>query len=582
MCGIVGIRAETLQKTGGDFAAALRALAWRGRDGSGTALVGGWQVGVARLAISDPQAGQPITCPDTGRVVVFNGAVTSAPAEWQRYGAGRQTRNDAELPLLRLRHRGPAELAPRCGHHALAVIEPSGAGWLARDAFGEKPLYCVQEGERVVAFASTVAALRALGLSVELPVGEVAHFFRAGWHGAPVVNAGRSLDDDHRGVWSVADGQPHAQAIEAWPARPLRARVQAAIERCATAEVPVGLSLSGGLDSACLAAGLGAARRTDVVAFQFRAKDAPSSERTAAEAGAQMHGLRLVPVDADASILGQLTALTRAHGLPVGDPSTLAAHAVAQAAAAHGVKVLLSGEGGDEMFFSYRRHRAAAAMRSIGALPWQWLPEPDALAQGYVARLRRALRRRDVGSLYAVAPPGVAATALVPELREAPARETPRGDPLLRMLALDRDEYLRRDLLVKLDLATLHAGVEGRCPFLDPEVCAAPEADPAVAARNLGKRALRRAFAAELPRQVLRQRKTGFALPLDRWLRCDDYLPDLLNDRRTLERGHLVKDGVRKLLDLHRAGDHDLGHALYLFAAYEIYLRVREELPCHA
>ncbi|HLU38053.1 MAG TPA: asparagine synthase-related protein, partial [Planctomycetota bacterium] len=351
MCGIAGIRDEVLAATGGSFARALQALAWRGRDGQGQVSVGGWRLGVARLAITDPGAGQPLAGPQ-GIAIAFNGAVTSARAEWQQFGSGRRTRNDAELPLLRLHHAGPAHLAPRCGHHAFAVVAPDGRAWLARDPFGEKPLYVVYEGGRALAFASTVPALRALGFEIELDEREVAAFFKRGWHGTPrVAGPGRTLDDARTGVWSADDGSDVPQAAAAWPARPLHARLAAAVERCAAAEVPVGLALSGGIDSACIAACLPAPARAQVHAFQFRARGAPGGERAVAAAVAGALGMRLVEVDGGPELLDDLMLLTRAHGLPLGDPSVLAAHAVAKAAANEGVRVLLSGEGGDELFF---------------------------------------------------------------------------------------------------------------------------------------------------------------------------------------------------------------------------------------
>lgn len=577
MCGIVGIREDTLTRMGGDFAQAVHSLAWRGPDGSGTIALGGWRLGVTRLVITDPASPQPIACRQSGRVIVFNGAVTSAAQEWPQYGQRRATHNDAELPLLRLAAAGPAHLAPRCGHHAFAVVAADGQAWLGRDRFGEKPMYVVREGARVLAFASTVAALRALGFEVELGPAQLRRYFERGWHQAPELgHAGMVLDDDGAGVWSVHAGQAVAQVEVPWPPRPLRQRLQSAVERCSAAEVKVGLSLSGGVDSACIAACLAHAGRRDVLAFQFRAHGAARDERELAETVAQHCGLTLVAVDGGPELLAHLQPLTRAFGLPVGDPSTLAAHAVARAAARAGVRVLLSGEGGDEMFFGYRRYRAMRWLRLLG-----WLPAPRDLAHGNLARLLRAARAGAYQPLLAVAPPGVARRALVPELW--PAGTDHRGPAsLAAAVTLDRTGYLRHDLLPKLDLATMAAAVEARAPFLDPEVVAAPEADLAASGRGLGKRALRRAFAGALPEAVLAQGKTGFGLPLDRWLREDSYLPDLLRDRRTLERPHVVARGLTDLLDAHRRGRTALGHALYLFAAYEVYLRVREETACPA
>jgi len=147
---------------------------------------------------------------------------------------------------------------------------------------------------------------------------------------------------------------------------------------------------------------------------------------------------------------------------------------------------------------------------------------------------------------------------------------------LERARFVDRQFYLRSDLLPKCDTAFMAAGIEGRCPYLDPEVLASPEARSADPRAVLGKRALRAAFRHDLPDGVLDQPKLGFGLPLDRWIREDDALLDLLCDRRTRSRPHLRASGLQAMLDCHRSGRANLGHGLYLIAAWELYLRYLE------
>ncbi|MCA8943359.1 MAG: hypothetical protein KDB80_12420, partial [Planctomycetes bacterium] len=175
MCGILGALESKFDAA--RFEAALARLAWRGRDGSGSTSTAGWRLGTARLAISDATAPQPIECPRTGRVVVFNGAVTSARDEWARYRTA--TRNDAELLLHRLAHDGPEGLLDMTGPYAFAIADPlADCVYVGRDHLGEKPLLVASEDGEPVAFASTGPALRALGFRTEWNPVELGRWFR--------------------------------------------------------------------------------------------------------------------------------------------------------------------------------------------------------------------------------------------------------------------------------------------------------------------------------------------------------------------------------------------------------------------
>jgi asparagine synthase (glutamine-hydrolysing) len=573
MCGIVGIKSAQVPDS---LAAALQALAWRGPDDRRTLQAGAWSLAVARLAITDPGSPQPIVCPETGRVVLFNGAVTSAAGERKELGGALRTGNDAELLLARLRTHGESALLRMTGPYAAVIVDPRADRlWLVRDPCGEKPLYAVTREGRVVAFASTAGSLRALGFDVALAEAEVARWFRFGFCLAPqLAAAGLELRADLRGAW--VDDREGLRHLAAEPPRappaPLRERILHAVDRCAQAEVGVGLSLSGGVDSSCIAAALRSLKRR-VPAYQFRAAGEPEGERELGKKVAQATGHYLRPVDGSPALLATLPALTRAAGLPLGDPSVLAAHAVAAAAHADGMRVLLSGEGADDLWLGYRRHRAAAMLPARGL---RWLPSPK-LSMRPLARLSRALASsRPYDALLEVTPPAFRRAVLVPALQRGELPEDGSRSALQRARHVDRHYYLRHDLLPKLDLATMAAGVEGRCPFLDPEVLQSDEAEAEDPRAVLGKRALKEAFRRDLPSGVLEQRKLGFGLPLDRWLREDDWLPDLLRDRRTCERGHLRAEGLARMLDLHRRGRARLGHGLFLVAAYETWLRERE------
>ncbi|MBL8723142.1 MAG: hypothetical protein JNK49_03810, partial [Planctomycetes bacterium] len=398
MCGIAGARAEWLAELGREpgraLAAALGTLAWRGPDGSGVVAAGGWWLGCARLAIGPRRSRQPLVLRGGRFAGVLNGAITNARELWPRWrprlaaiAAPRALPNDAWLPLLAVAAGDRAALGQLRGHHAYAVVDAARDQLVfGQDRFGEKPLWCLvqKRGRRwqLVAFASTPAALVALGgapLQLERGLPELLRTGFADWLPQRVRRGLWLLPAPGRGAPFVADATgyrtpwlgnlpPTPAAPAATAARPcdqepdhapLRRRAIAAVARCIDTASPVGLSLSGGLDSSCLAATLGALQRA-VPAFQFCATGSDPAERAVARAVATAAGLPFVPVDGGPEVLDALPALTRAAGMPLGDPSVCAVHATARAAAAQGVRVLLSGEGADECFLGYRRYRALA------------------------------------------------------------------------------------------------------------------------------------------------------------------------------------------------------------------------------
>jgi len=616
MCGILGVD-RTWRDDPDGFGRALAALAWRGPDGCVAEDAGRWKLGVARLAISDPAAPQPIRCAATGRVALFNGADTHQREDWRRWGPGR-THNDAELLLLRLAASGPGALPPRAGHGAGAVVDPrSDELWLFQDPCGEKPLFVLAVAGRIVAFASTLAALHQLGAAPALERDALGQWLRFGFHGGGWRTAaevdGGELHGDLAAwagmafpVWhqrgdaaAVAHPAAHgADPVAAAPPAGLRATLGDAALRCADAEVPVALSLSGGVDSACVAAAL-AERDRKVACYQFRASfraggetvATDGAERARAQSVARHLDWELQLVDGGSELADVLPALTRACGQPLGDPSVLAAHAVARAAAADGCKVMLSGEGADEYWFGYRRHRLGQHLRRRW-MP-RWVPGLGersrwgrwGMTEG--ARVRRALGDVDpYAALLSVSPPGfiervfagtgLGGTGLVGAALPGPPVATAggRAAALRRIGEVDRRGYLRWDLLPKLDLATLYAGVEGRCPFLDPDVRRLAQRAAERPLQVVGKKPLAAAFAPLLPEGFFRQRKRGFGVPLDDWLREDqNLLLDTLRDRETRERPHLRRDELAAALDRHRGGRISVGHALYLVVALELWLR---------
>ncbi len=585
MCGIFGVRLAWLAQQGGDVDArlqrALDALGWRGRDSASVVKLGDFALGCARLAITNGKSHQPVSLRGGRLVGALNGAVTNARALWSETrprAARRALPNDAWLPMLLVSQRGAEALDELLGHHAAVVCDAeSDAWWAARDAFGEKPMFVLRERGEPVAVASTIPALRALGASFRLSRPAVQRFFRYGATGALEHEEGeRQVVEEARGFGIAGPSAPSDRAL------PFAMALQRAVARCADCEPRLGMFLSGGVDSSCLAAELTRQGRR-VRAYQFQADGEPADERELAQRVAARCGHDLARVGGGPEALDALAALTAMWGLPLGDPSVLAAHAVAVAAARDGVRVLLSGEGADELLFGYARHRAIARMPSF-RLP---LPGSASWSMRRFARTLRALSaRHPYEALLEVTPPAFRAEVLgigtedddrcAPSLA-ADGSQLRGGDATSRLLhaaAVDRAFYLRSDLLPKLDVATMAAQVEGRCPFLDREVAAA--ADAIAPLERLGKRPLRKAYADALPPEVFAQRKRGFSLPLDRWFRGELPMLDLLRDAQTRQRSHLRAAGLDRAIDLHRSGACDLGHALYLVAAFETWLRTED------
>jgi asparagine synthase (glutamine-hydrolysing) len=236
---------------------------------------------------------------------------------------------------------------------------------------------------------------------------------------------------------------------------------------------------------------------------------------------------------------------------------------------------MLGGEGADELLLGYRRYRVLARLPRLPALA-RFAPR---WSMASVARLMRAVVADDpAAALLAVTPPAFADAVLAAGLggrrcwRDLADRNATRGaDPVLAARDADLAGYLPRDLLPKLDVALMAAGIEGRCPFLEGDIARFGTTRDA-----LGKAPLRAAFAADLPPEVLRLPKHGFALPLDHWFRGELWLLDLLAERRSRERPHLRPGGIAAAVDRHRARRADLGHGLYLLAACELFLRLEQ------
>jgi asparagine synthase (glutamine-hydrolysing) len=620
MCGFAGFLDPDAGLDSGALARRAEAMAarirHRGPDDAATFVDArfGVAVGFRRLSVRDlgPSGRQPMESAGRRYVLAFNGEVYGAERLRARLeGEGNapawRGTSDTEVLLAAIEAWGlPTALDRTDGMFALALWDRERARLaLARDRMGEKPLYVATLGRRVL-FGSETAALRAHpAFPAVVDRDALRLYFRYGWipgprsihHGVSTVPPGTwvevSGDDPARSArgtyWSLADVVRRGVASRARvPAEEAAGRVGAALSSSVrdrvVADVPVGLLLSGGVDSTAVAA---AARAAGVGLRAFTAgfDDPALDESRHAADVARALGLehRVLRVGADEA-LEAVPRLLAAADEPFADPSRVPTALVCALAREH-VTVVLTGDGGDELFGGYPRH--VLALRPAWALRQR---TADALGD---PRVR-------LGSLVGLRGPSTAArvhrNALAVWRRgESPVlgsgRDDAAGAPVEppvayrldlveRLLLLDQATYLPDDLLVKIDRASMAVGLEARAPFLSRELVELawrlPRETKVVPGRT--KVVLRRFLDRALPGGHGDRPKQGFAPPLDAWLRgpLRAWADALLDPSRLREEGYLDAARVGATWRRLRDGGEPLGNRVYAVLAFEAWLeRVR-------
>ena len=577
MCGIAGVvgtqnppaALQAVQRM-------TRALARRGPDSEGVECWPGVVLGHRRLAIFDlSDAGrQPMLSPDRSLGVVFNGAIynfRALTAELAAAGARFRSRTDTEVLLHGYRRWGIDGLVARLrGMFAFGLWDnPNRTLYLVRDRLGIKPLlYAARNGS--IAFASTVRALRAAGWAGDLDQDALAEYLEFGF-----VTESRAI---YRGLTKVPaasivrwrDGV--LQTNEYWTPPAVRTTgaptfdeaveeterlFLAAVQRRLDADVPVGALLSGGLDSGlvCWAVTkLGA----DLTAFTVGTPDDPEDETTDACATAKELGIRHRVVGLPASGQVGVDELTSAYGEPFACPSALAMLRVCREVASS-AKVLLTGDGGDDVFLGYPRHRHLWLAQTLARM----LP-PQASAWWRAARgtlERRAPLRRAVHFLdYASGGLGAFIDAhdglptyhrkgllgerlrgVTVEQRHIPWSVASGRRVLSEYLDYDRRTQFVAEYLTKVDGAAMHHGLEARSPFLDQDLWEFASAlPPAIRLRGGRLKAVLRELARRrVGHRLAAGRKRGFSIPVERWL-VGRWLPQA---EATLRSSRLAADG---------------------------------------
>ena len=616
MCGICGI--VSLDGTTAPERAALArmnaALTHRGPDDDGELIDGPVALAMRRLSIIDlPGGHQPVANEDGTLHVVLNGEIYNYRELRERLvarGHAFRTQSDTEVLVHLYEDHGDAFLDELRGMFAIALWDSRRRRLLvARDPFGIKPLYW-SEARGWLTFASELRGLEQHpGFRRDLDFAAIDAFLTFNSVPAPltVYSDAQKLQPGHKLLWEdgavrveryarpgpVPAGELRRES-EATLAAELRERLRDSVRAHLVADVPVGVLLSGGIDSAALtalaASESGGRVSTFSIGFEERSFDELDRARKVAERyGTDHHELVLRP---DAAEL--LPTVAGAFDEPFADSSALPTWLVSRLASEH-VKVALSGEGGDELFGGYytyvadliapRVAPAATALRPLieripsssrrvpleykakrfargAALPplerhhaWKEIFTPDARAE-----LLGARRVEDYDPVDAY--------------RERYA-ETAGAEPLARLQDVDIGIYLVDDLLTKTDRASMAHSLEARVPFLDPAVAELAYALPTrMKVRWLAKkRLLRRAVAPLVPREIAYGRKRGFSIPAAAWLRGDllPFARDVLSADRLRRQGVFEPTAVQRVLDAHVSRREDLSRQLWGLISFSLW-----------
>src|SRR5579859_5002277 len=617
MCGICGIATTRGVPEIETLRAMSDLLAHRGPDSAGEYVDGGVALAARRLSIQDLEHGdQPIANEDGSCVVVQNGEIYNYPElrrELERAGHTLRTRCDTEAIVHLYEVHGTGFAERMRGMFAVAIWDaPRRRLVLARDRYGIKPLYYRHAGDEL-RFASE---LRSLPRS-EVDLDALEAFLAFNSIPAPysIFRDIRKLPAGHVLVWEdgavtleryaragFADAAEVRDGDEAELLEELRARLRDSVRAHLLADVPVGVLLSGGVDSAVLAA-LAAQEtvepvHTFTIGFAERSFDERADARRVAERyGTNHHELLVRP---DPTLL--LPALADVFDEPFADSSALPTYLVSQLAAEH-VKVALSGEGGDELFGGYYTYAAdlladrVAPLARLARPLVERLPSSSAKASfdykakrfvraAHLPPLERHHGYKEIFSADMRAELTGRANGFDPVyVYRDRYRESEGADWLARLQDVDFAIYLVDDLLVKTDRSSMAHSLEARVPYLDPIVSNYAFALPTRhKVRGLSKKILlRKAAEPLLPREVVHGRKRGFSIPAAAWLRGElaPFARETLSRETLTRQGFFRPEAVGRLLDVHIARKEDYSRQLWGLLAFTLWYEhhVEQEPP---
>ena len=608
MCGIVGIRRFDGQHVEvGDLRQMAAQLVHRGPDGIGFGVYGAVGFGHTRLSIIDlAGSAQPMSSGGGPCHITFNGEIFNyrqVRADLTRRGLEFRTQGDTEVLLETLRLKGIGGLADLNGQFAFGYHdERSGELVLARDRMGILPLYYHQT-TGFLAFASEIKALLPVMRSPEIDEDAVEEYLTYGsvppprtlFRGVCKLTPGTALHIGRDGLlrhevyWALPSSAQGGLLEVPAALREVERKLRDAVALRLVADVPVGVCLSGGLDSSLIVALMRELRvdgevQTFAAGFSDpRYDELPHARRVSEALGTRHHE---VMVSAD-DFRDFWETLTWHRDGPISQPADVAIYKIAKQAHAQ-VKVLLTGEGSDEIFGGYPKHAFDPIIAPLAKIPARLrvpafrmaerlLPE----SRNRVRQAARALTARSGGERMQTwfGPfTWYERRALRPgygSLRDPGQWQRATGDHLRRMLYVDCHTWLADNLLERADRMSMAAGIESRPPFLDHELVELAFQVPSrMKVHSLsGKWIIKEIARQRLSPNIVYRRKIGFKVPLDEWFRGElkEFMHDLLIGPDSFVSSYFDQRVIRNLLDDHLRRRRNEQHRLWTLLGLEVW-----------
>jgi asparagine synthase (glutamine-hydrolysing) len=565
-----------------------------------------------RLSIIDLDTGhQPIHNEDGSVWIVYNGEVYNfreLRADLLSRNHRFSTRTDTEVIVHLYEDHGEECVRYLRGMFALAIWdERKRKFFMARDRLGIKPLYYFLNDRQIV-FASEMKSILAIpGIPRDIEMEGLLHYLQFGYIPDPYsifrhikkLPPGSFLSADHAGVrverfWKLNFGR-HPVGEGSALLEKSRELLQESVRMRLISDVPLGAFLSGGVDSSTIVALMSMESNEPVKTFSIGFEEPQFNELSHARAVAEHfhtdhHEMIVRPGSIDL-----IDTIIRSFDEPFGDPSAIPTYFVSKMAAGH-VKVVLSGDGGDELFGGYDSYAAI-----LQESKYERLPDPvrkilgrvsDSLPYRMYGRnyLQHIMLSGDERFLNYVSHMShrkhvsLLSKDLQTQMKDGGSvlhhhlKEAPESDLLSRMQYLDFNCYLPGDILVKVDRMSMAHSLEVRIPFLDHVLVDFMATLPPKWKLCGGERKilLKRLASKLLPTKILTRAKQGFGVPLRHWFKEDlnSYLKEVLFDRRTVQRGYFNIAGVEALLKEHLRGRRDHSALLWHLLVLELWHRI--------